>query len=757
MIHKKMVATKTEPRSIAYVATFPPRACGIATFTQDLTNAIDNLYSPAITSKIIAINLNDTDAYHYPSKVIFEISQNRKSDYSDAAKLINENDDIKLANIQHEFGLFGGKYGSNILILLKKLKKPAVVTFHTVLPTPNDTLHKTVKNISAYVRHFIVMTHLAKMMLIDDYGISEEKIIVIPHGIHHRPFISSHDAKLKHGHSDRTIFTTFGFLSRGKGLEYVIEALPKVIEKFPNTLYMICGMTHPNVLKKEGETYRNNLNRQIHQLGISKHVKFYNRYLSLDDLFKFLEITDIYISTSLDPNQAVSGTLSYALGTGRPVISTAFSQAKELVTPKVGMLVPPRDSNAFAQAMIEMLEREDGEKSPGMTAYQETRHMTWQNVAIRYMNTFAHYSTDIQKTKRYKQFPVIKIDHIENMTDDFGIFQFAKITEPDTKSGYTLDDNARALIAIVLYYERFKKKIDEPNKHALKKRLHRLMNAYLNVMQHVSKPDGYFENYVNYDKSLNDDANQRDSLEDANARALHALALTATNREAPKQIKMKALNLVKNSLEHHVSFKSPRAIGFYIKALCYLIQYSDLAQKSDLISLLHKQTKILVDHFNQHSSDDWLWFEHYLTYANAVLPEALIFAYQTTGEKTYFDIAKKTIEFLIDVHFINDIYVPIGQDGWFHKQGERSHFDQQPEDTSSMIQVLRLMYNITKNTDYYELMHRAFCWFLGDNASRQMVYDESTGGCCDGIHSTGINLNQGAESTVSYLIARLQF
>ncbi len=755
--HKQKSPIKHEPTSVAYLATFPPRECGIATFTQDLTNAIDNLYSPAITSKIIAMNLNDTDAYHYPGKIIFEVSQNRKSHYVEAAKLMNHDDSIKLVNIQHEFGIFGGKYGINVLSFLKTLKKPAVITFHTVLPTPNDSLLKTVKQLDAYVCEFIVMTNLAKMMLINDYGISKEKITIIPHGIHHRPYITSHDAKLKYGNSDRIILTTFGFLSRGKGIEYVINALPKIIEKYPNALYLICGMTHPSVLKKEGESYRKSLNKRIHQLGITKNVKFHNRYLSLDDLFKFLEMTDIYISTSLDPNQAVSGTLSYALGTGRPVVSTAFSQAKELITDKVGMLVPPRDSDAFSNAIIAMLGKEEEPKSPGMYAYQETRHMTWQNVAIQYINTFAKHAGAIQKTKHNKRLPEIKIDHIEHMTDDFGMFQFADLTEPNLSSGYTLDDNARALIAVALFYERFKKTLDEPNKYALKKRLQKLMNKYLNVISYVSKDDGYFENYINHDKSLNHDANQRDSLEDANGRALHALALTAANREAPKEIKEKALKLLKNSLSHHVSFQSPRAIGFYIKALCYLIKYSKPNEDIDLLSSLHEQTKVLMDHYEEYSSHDWDWFEHYLTYANAVLPEALIFAYQTTKEQKYLDIATKTLQFLIDVHFIDGIYVPIGQEGWFHKEGERSHFDQQPEDTSSMIQVLRQMYDITKNAGYYELMHKAFGWFLGDNAVKQMVYDDVTGGCCDGINRKGVNLNQGAESTVSYLIARLQF
>lgn len=755
--NKQSQPFKLEPTSVVYIATFPPRACGIATFSEDLTNAIDKLFSPATQSKIIAMNANETDAFRYPEKVIFQISQKSKPDYLAAAKLVNEDKEIKLVSIQHEFGIFGGRYGAYIILFLMALKKPSVVSFHTVLPTPDPMLMKIVQKIATHVSNIIVMTNLAKSILVSDYNISAGIIVVIPHGIHHRPYVLNSEAKKKYHFPDRTILSTFGFLSRGKGIEYVIDALPKVAEKFPNVLYLVCGMTHPNILKKEGETYRNSLVRKAHQLGVQKHLKFYNAYLSLDDVFKFLELSDIYVSTSLNPNQAVSGTLSYALGTGRPVVSTAFSQAKELITPDVGLLVPMQDSEAFANAIIKILDNEKDRQNFGLNAYYQTRFMIWPNVAIQYIKTFSKFSYSIKKSKQHKRLPKIKLDHLENMTDDFGLFQFAKLSAPLLDSGYTLDDNARALIAVILFYERYKLNLNDPNKMLFKKRLQRLMSTYLNVLFFLSKEDGTFNNYINFDKSLHKEANSRDSLEDSNGRALHALAITTANPETPKFIKEKALQLLKRSISKHPSFLSPRAISFYIKALYYLIKARLLTDEFDLVLILQNQAKILVEHFDTNADQDWHWFEHYLTYANAILPEALLFAYQITKEPRYLDIAQKAARFLIDVHFIDGVYVPIGQDGWYHKEGKRNHFDQQPEDTSSMVQLLCEMYKFTQDFDYKELMNNAFGWFLGNNALEQVVYDEFSGGCCDGIHKEGINLNQGAESTISYLIARLQF
>ncbi|NCQ56206.1 glycosyltransferase, partial [Candidatus Parcubacteria bacterium] len=340
---------------IICLSTFPPRQCGIATFTADLTNAIYQMFGPSVKSKIVAMNLTELSHFPYPDKVILQISQPREEDYVNTANKLNQLKEVKLVSIQHEFGIFGGKYGSHLLPFMKKLQKPIVTTFHAVLPAPDEKMRNIVQSIMKYSKGIIVMTHSSKEILKNDYGLDPDRIQVIPHGIHHVPYRISERAKSALGFSGKLILSTFGFLSPGKGVEYVIEALPKAVEKFPNVRFLIAGVTHPVVLEQEGETYRNFLTKKVHQLGLSNYVSFYNTYFDINKLLQFLEATDVYLSTSLNPNQAVSGTLSYALGSGRPVISTAFAQAKQDITSEVGILVDFKNPQAFTDAIIKLL------------------------------------------------------------------------------------------------------------------------------------------------------------------------------------------------------------------------------------------------------------------------------------------------------------------------------------------------------------------------------------------------------------------
>ena len=469
---------------IVCLATFPPRQCGIATFTTDLTNAIDQIFGPSVKSKIIAMNPTEVSHLPYSDKVIWKICQLREEDYVNAANKLNRLKNVKLVSIQHEFGIFGGEYGSHLLLFLKKLQKPVVVTFHSVLPAPDEKMRDIVQAIMKYSRGIIVMTNSSREILKKDYGLDPERIQVIPHGIHHVSYRTSGRVKSVLGFSGKIILSTFGFLSPGKGIEYVIKALPKVVEKFPNIRFLIAGVTHPTVLGQEGETYRNFLIKKVRQLGLSNYVSFYNTYFDVNKLLQFLEATDVYLSASLNSNQAVSGTLSYALGSGRPVISTAFAQAKQDITSEVGILIDFKNPQAFTDAIIKLISNNELCLQMGKNAYFRTRHMTWENVAYSYMKYFSQFAPELILGQ--KKFPPIKLDHFAKLTDDFGIIQFAKLTEPDLFFGYTVDDNARALIAIILHYKKFR------TNSALK-----LASIYLNFIYQVAKPDGYFYNYVN--------------------------------------------------------------------------------------------------------------------------------------------------------------------------------------------------------------------------------------------------------------------
>jgi glycosyltransferase involved in cell wall biosynthesis len=736
-----MITNRQSKSWIVCLSTFPPRQCGIATFTADLTNAIDQMFGPSVKSKIVAMNMTNISDLPYSDKVILQISQPRQEDYFNAAHKLSRLKKVKLVNIQHEFGIFGGENGLYLLYFLKELHKPVVTTLHTVLPNPDEKMLNVVREIMKYSKIIIVMTRSSKEILVRDYGLDSKRIKIIPHGIHHVPHTTSEKAKSSFGFSGEIILSTFGLLGPSKGIEYVIEALPPVVKKFPNIRFLVAGVTHPVVLGNTGEIYRNFLTKKVSQLGLSKYVSFYNTYFDINKLLQFLEATDIYLSPSLNPQQTVSGTLSYALGSGRPVISTAFAQAKQDITNEVGILVDFKKPQAFTAAIIKLIGHNKLRLQMGKNAYFRTRHMTWENVAHSYMKCFSEISPQLSSGQ--KKLPSIKLEHLLKLTDNFGIIQFAKLTEPDISSGYTLDDNSRALIVAALHYNKFR------TLSSLK-----LISIYLNFLHFVAKPDGYFDNYVNANHTIDKPRNIQENLEDSNARALYALALVSTTKRLPEHLKEQAHLLFKQSFRKNVAFSAPRAMAFYIKALSCLLSERN---ESETLAVLRYYCEQLVALYEKNHSPDWEWFEHILTYSNALLPEALILGYKITGEKRYREVAEITFDFLIKHTFKDDIYIPVGQSGWFPKKGIRQYFDQQPEDTAAIIEALSAMFEVTNKKHYKELANIAFNWFLGDNVLGQVVYDRTTGGCYDGIGEKFINLNQGAESTISYLFARLFF
>lgn len=729
---------------IVFLSTFPPRQCGLAVFTADLANTVNQMFGLSVEAKVVAMNNNEAVGdlpCHYPRKVIFQINQNREQDYTDAAEALNRHKEVKLVNIQHEFGIFGGRCGEHILLFLEKLQKPAVTTLHTVLPAPDEQMFNVVRSISKYSQGVVVMTNYSKEILKKDYGLDPYRIKVIPHGIHHVPFKTNQRAKFMLGLSENYILTTFGLIGPSKGIEYVIESLPAVIKKFINVRFLVAGATHPVILKQQGEKYRNLLIKKVRQLGLSDYVIFYNSYFDLRKLLGFLEAADIYISPSLNPDQAVSGTLSYALGSGRPVISTAFAQAKEVITADVGALVDFKNPMSFSEAIIKMLANDQERLQMGKNAYFRTRHMTWENVASSYVNFFAKFIPGLMTEKRI--FFPIKLTHLVKLTNDFGIIQFARLSEPDVYSGYTIDDNARALIAAVRYYKKFATPAS-----------FKLMPVYVKFISRLARPDGYFDNYVSPGRIVNEQRNILEHSEDSSARTLCALAIVSVTSQIPNIYRKHARSLFENSFLKNLHFSSPRAIAFYINALYYVLSKWE---KPKIMSVLKHYCDQLLFLYNKSRSPDWEWFEHYLTYSNAVLPEALMHGYKITGEKKYLEASKITMDFLIKHTFNDRMYVAIGQSGWFPKGGIRQYFDQQPEDVAATVEALNLIYLITKDKYYEKLAYKAFNWFFGDNLLGQVVYDRSTGGCYDGVGSSFINLNQGAESTISYILARLSF
>jgi len=740
---------KPKAPCILYVCTFPPRECGIATFTQDLTNSIDKEFNPEIKSKILAMRDNPTTIYNYPRKVIYQLDESDIEDYLSLANKINKSPEIKAVNIQHEYGLFGGDWGNYILPFLELINKPIITTLHTILPRPDKRLKKITHSIGEKSSGIVVMTKTAARILEKTYGVDKKKINVIPHGVHHVAYPSKKNAKKKLNLSGRIVLSTFGMLNRDKGIEYAIEALPEVIKKYPKILYLIIGATHPLIRRQEGEKYRNKLQKIVVKNKLQDHVKFYDKYLDLSELIDYLKATDIYISPTLNPKQSVSGTISYALSCACPVIATANQYAKDVINHERGTLVRFENSEDIKNALFDILGNKQILKEMKKNSYFYSRHMTWQNVALSYFKLFNENAKIIPR--QVGKYPPINLDHIKKLSDKFSIIQFAQHTKPDPNSGYCLDDAARALLACTMDYE----------KTPLKSTLN-LVNIYFNFIKFVQKTNGKFHNFVTYEKKYNDlEGESHDSF----GRAVWVLGYIIRSDKLPENLKKQAYVILKKTYRWMPYLESLRAISFSIIGLSYVVEKLDdpsanTIQNKKIVDNIKKLADKLTRKYNTQTDNpqtkDWLWFEDCLTYSNHKLPEALLRAYKVTKHKEYLQIAEESLNFLIPINFLgHEYFAPIGQDGWYFKEGKRALFDQQPEDTAAAVEAFATAYEITGKKLYKEKAELAFMWFLGKNHLNQMIYDEATGGCYDGLGKYSINFNQGAESTISYLLARL--
>lgn len=745
---------KPKPPAILYVGTFPPRACGIATFTQDLTDAMDKEYYPSVKSQVMAINDNGTSIYNYPNKVRMQVREIDIADYLKLAHEINHNPQIKLVNIQHEYGIFGGDWGNYLIPFLELLKKPVVTTMHTVLPHPTEFVKQVTRDFVERSDGVVVMTRSMARLLDEVYGVDKKKISIIPHGVHHVAFPSKSKAKRRLKLTGRTVISTFGMLNRDKGIEYAIAALPKVVRKYPDVLYLVLGATHPVVRKQQGEVYRNKLKKLVARLKLENHVKFYDKYMDLGELIEFLKATDIYVSPTLNPMQAVSGTISYALSAACPIIATANQYATDVINPERGVLVRFKNAKDIERALLELLADPKRRKEMKKATYFYSRHMTWQNVALSYFKYFNNFAKIIPRESG--KLPPINLEHLETLTNQFGIIQFAVHTKPDPGSGYCLDDNARSLLTYLMLYR------EKPLKSHLNQ-----IEKYFRFIRFVQKSSGKFYNFVNYNKSITDKSDSEDTF----GRAIWALGFMIGTHKLPPELRRAAVGILRKAKRWIKELKSLRAISFTILGLNYLLEnYEHYAarnekraesERQELVMLVRKLANTLVRAYERQITRSdrkrkkWFWFEDVMTYSNYKLPEALLRASKLTGDKKYRTIAEESMKFLSKISFEHGYFSAIGQDGWYHRDGRRAYFDQQPEDTASAVEALATAFEVTHKKEYAEQAKRAFEWFLGKNHLSQMIYDEQTGGCYDGLGRESINFNQGAESTISYLLARL--
>ena len=722
---------------ILVITSYPPRECGIATYSEDLIKVLNHKFSNSFSIKVCAMESNGT-TYDYPDEVKFILKTSIAAEYKQLAQKINKDKKIGIVLIQHEFGFFHVQEQA-FLEFLNLLSKPVVIVFHTVLPNPDEKFKKNVQHIAAACDSIIVMTNTSAGILSRDYDVKEQKINVIAHGTHLVPRLSKTSLKLKYKLKGRKVLTTFGLLSSGKSIETTIEALPAIVKKCPEALFLVIGKTHPEVVKSDGEAYREMLVQKVEQLEMQHHVRFINKYVDLPELLEYLQLTDIYLFTTNDPNQAVSGTFVYAMSCGCPIISTPIPHAKELLTKDTGIIFDFRNSHQLAIAALQLLNNDKLRRNIGINTLQKIASTAWENSAVTHATLFSRILGN--KNELRYNLPAINLNHLKEMTTLTGIIQFSVINRPDICSGYTLDDNSRALVATCMNLALTG---DKKNIKSIKK--------YLGFIKYCQEPEGDLLNYV--DKGLNfTDQNETVNLDDSNGRAIWALGyLFSIKALLPEKIISDARAMIQKSLQHMETVHSPRAMAFAIKGLYHY----HLSTKSEESLLLIKTfANRLVQMYEHESDKKWLWFESYLTYANSTLPEGLLYAWLLTGEKVYKDIAIKSFNFLLSYIFNENGIEVISNKQWLQKGEKASKFGEQPIDVAYTIMTLGQFYDVCHDEGHRLKMETAFNWFLGKNRLHQIVYNPCTGGCYDGLEEFNVNLNQGAESTVSYLMARL--
>lgn len=735
---------------ILVVSSYPPRECGIATFTQDLVAAMNNKFSSSITTRICALESGNQNL-NYPDEVTMILDTSRSESFADAARVINSDTELMLVLIQHEFGFFR-EQDDAFISFVKAINAPVVVAFHSVLPNPDDSLKLKVSEITNACDAVIVMTSNSSEILEKHYGVPSEKLNVIAHGTHLVTAEAKAGLKLNYGLTGRKVLSTFGLLSSGKGIETTLDAMPAIVQQCPEVIFLILGKTHPEVVKSDGEKYRLFLEKKVDKLGLHEHVVFINSYISLPILLDYLQLTDIYLFTSNDPNQAVSGTFVYAMSCACPIISTPIPHAIEMISEETGVIIEFGNSEQLGKEVIRLLHNESLRRSMAVNTLQKVIFTAWENAAVAHARLFAGLTPE-PVTLHY-DIPDITLKHLRRLTDNFGVVQFAKLSHPDLNMGYTLDDNARALVTVCMYYTLYR---DDEMLPAIRK--------YLRFIALCQQSNGSFLNYIDrYYKFT--DQNQKVNLDDSNGRAVWALGyLISLQGLLPDSIIEEAESILDKTLQRIGNVSSTRAMAFTVKGLYLSLNTGASGRKSRLIETFANR---MVQMYRHEKSDDWSWFEGYLTYANSILPEAMLYAWKDTGDSVYLEVAVESMDFLLSKIFREERIQVISNKNWLTREqklisdpliskatGAQKRGGQQPIDVAYTLMTLAEFYKCTNASTYLKKMEMAFSWFLGNNDLGQTIYNPSSGGCYDGLEENQVNLNQGAESVVSYLMARL--
>jgi glycosyltransferase involved in cell wall biosynthesis len=734
---------------IAYIATYPPRECGLATFNQNLMRAINANYTGRnnLTDGGFVVALNDSDdlkEYDYPKEVKHIIRQNHQKDYIKAAEYINSGK-VDICIMEHEFGIYGGESGIYILPLIHKLEKPLISILHTVLREPSYVQRIIVREIAEQSSKIIVMSRRAVEFLTDIYDIPAEKIQVIEHGVPDIEIPGLNPVKQIAPFKNRRVLLTFGLISRNKGLETVVNALPAIVKKNPDVMYVVLGNTHPGVIRNSGEEYRDHLKDLAAKLNVSDNLAFINKFVSEEELINYLGAADVYVTPYHNEAQITSGTLSYAVGAGAAVVSTPYWHATELLADNRGKLFDFKDSEALAKTVNELLEQDVALNELKQNAYEYGLNLRWPKIGAEYIKVaqeacFSYdFSDKILKNSIVDPeiMPEFSLTHVRRLTDDTGIVQHAKFGIPNLKEGYCVDDNARALIMALMAYQQDK------NKETFE-----LLPVYLSYIHYMQRDDGNFRNFLSFNRQYLDEVGSEDSF----GRTVWALGYLI-ECAASNSYREFAIEMFRKSVPHFKTLEHLRGMSNTIIGLSFYLKV--FPTDEGLVNELIRLTEPLIIAYENHHSDDWQWFEDRMTYDNAILPLALLHSSEITGNEKARQIALKTMAFLDELTLSNGYLSPVGNDGWYYRGGVFPTFDQQAIETMAMVLMHFQAYQVFRKPEYIEKMFLCYKWFLGENTLRAPLYDHETKGCCDGLLNAGVNRNQGAESTLAYLISHL--
>jgi glycosyltransferase involved in cell wall biosynthesis len=730
-------------RTIAFVGNYPPRRCGIATFTHDLHRAVSQA-DPGRETFVTAMT-NPGFEYDYPRAVRFEIREEGIRDYVRAADFLNAAG-TDVVSLQHEYAIFGGEAGGNIVQLLSRLDMPVVTTLHTVLTEPTPAQRAAMDQLIEHSAKIVVMAEKGRALLQSVHGAPASMIEVIPHGIPERPFVDSSYAKDAFGLEGKTVILTFGLLSPNKGIETMIDAMPGIVAVCPNAVYVVLGATHPNLVREQGETYRDSLAARVRQRGLEDHVVFFNEFVEQDKLLDFIAMSDVYVTPYLNEAQITSGTLAYCFGLGKAIVSTPYWHAQELLGDGLGVLVPFGDADAMSREITGLLTNDVRRHSMRKRAYLASRSMTWEQTAARYLATFDMVrdrrpgksvpATPVGTWREGQTFPELQVDHFLSLCDSTGILQHAVYSVPDRAHGYCIDDNARALLFSNTLHGNGETHLPET-----------LTAGFAAFIQSAWNPETRrFRNFMSYDRRWLEESGS----EDSHGRTLWALGECARMDIDPSRRRW-AASLFKIALSAVEEFTSPRAWAFSLLGLeAYCTQCGGDPYADHVRRLL--ADRLMAD-FSAAETRDWQWFEEVLAYDNARLSQALIQTGMTTGHATYVDTGLRSLHWLMELQTAPGGYFrPVGTESFGGIRQRPKAYDQQPVEAPATISACLAAWRADGGADWAAEALRAFDWFLGSNDLRISLIDSRTGACSDGLHIDRPNENRGAESTLSYLL-----